>query len=346
LLKQSSISVHKNRDGVVAIAGRDIVINQQLHAFLPNETINPYYLSYALIIRKNYMESVATKTAIPYMNKENCNSIPIPFPSKAEQEAIATVLSDTDTLIERLEELIAKKRDIKQATMQQLLTGKKRLPKFSRELKPAYKQTEIGMIPEDWELKTVEEIADVRGGKRLPAGKVLSDSPTPYPYIRISDMFYGGVSLDEIKYVPIDVFPSIKNSRIHKDDIFVTVAGTLGIVGKVPPELNGANLTENADKITHINCDVNYLLYTLMSPRIQRAIESQETVSAQPKLALNRIEKFRIALPTNKAEQQAIAAILSDIDAEIAALEQKRNKTQALKQGMMQELLTGKTRLI
>ena len=131
-------------------------------------------------------------------------------------------------------------------------------------LKLGYKQTEVGVIPDDWEVKAIEEIADVKGGKRLPVGRTLSDNPTPYPYIRVADMFNGGVSLDEIKYVPIDIFPIIKNYRIYNDDIFVTVAGTLGIIGKVPPELNGANLTENADKITNINCDVDYLLHNII----------------------------------------------------------------------------------
>ena len=92
----------------------------------------------------------------------------------------------------------------------------------------------------------------------------------------------GTVSLSDIKFVPESVFQAIKRYRIFHDDIFISVAGTLGIVGKVPPELDGANLTENADRITDIRCSRDFLLYVLMSPMIQNAIDSIRTVGAQP----------------------------------------------------------------
>jgi len=123
------------------------------------------------------------------------------------------------------------------------------------------------------------------------------------------------------------------------------VAGTLGIVGKIPAELDGANLTENADKIANINCDRDFLLYNLMSERIQNPIESEKTVGAQPKLALYRIQNFRIALPPNREEQSAIAAALSDVDALLATLDALIAKKRDFKQAAMQQLLTGKQRL-
>ncbi len=208
-----------------------------------------------------------------------------------------------------------------------------------------YRQTEVGTIPEEWEVKLVEQISDVKSGKRLPLGKSLIDSETNHPYIRITDMFQGGVSLNEIKYVPDNVYPAIKNYRIFKSDIFISVAGTLGMVGKIPAELDGANLTENADRLTNIKCNREYLLYVMMSSLIQNTIESERTLGAQPKLALTRIRKFQIPLPSNKAEQAAIATALSDADRLITVLEKLIAKKRNLKQGAMQELLTGKKRL-
>ena len=212
-------------------------------------------------------------------------------------------------------------------------------------LKPGYKQTEVGVIPEDWEVRPLDTHALVTSGKRLPLGQSLSDSETPHPYIRVTDMRPGSVSLSNIKFVPIDVFPSIQRYRIFNEDIFISVAGTLGIVGTIPPELNGANLTENADRITNITCSQRYLLHMLMSPLIQNTIESLQTVGAQPKLALGIIRKFTIPLPPTKSEQEAIAEALSDADAMIESLEQLVAKKRHLKQGAMQELLTGKKRL-
>jgi type I restriction enzyme S subunit len=191
------------------------------------------------------------------------------------------------------------------------------------EVKRGYKQTEVGIIPNEWEERTIESIAFVTSGKRLPLGHSLTEQETPYPYIRVVDMRPGTVSLAEIKFVPVGVFPAIRRYRIFKDDIFISVAGTLGIVGKIPLELNGANLTENADRITNITCSRDYLLHVMGSPLIQNTIDSLRTVGAQPKLALTRIRKFLIPLPPTKAEQQAIAEALSDADALIEHLEQR-----------------------
>ena len=212
-------------------------------------------------------------------------------------------------------------------------------------MKPGCKQTEVGIIPEEWDAKTIDQVGFVTSGKRLPLGCSLVEHPTPHPYVRVTDMRLGTVSLAEIKFVPESVFPAIKRYRIFCDDIFISVAGTLGIVGKVPKELDGANLTENADRITNITCSQDFLLHVLMSPLIQNTIDSIQTVGAQPKLALTRIRKFTIPAPP-LPEQVAIAAVLTDMDAELALLEQRLAKTRDLKQGMMQELLTGRTRLM
>lgn len=213
------------------------------------------------------------------------------------------------------------------------------------EVRPGYKQTEVGVIPVSWDVKTIDQIAFVTSGKRLPLGFSLVDQPTPHPYIRVTDMRPGTVELSAIKFVPESVFPAIKRYRIYQSDIFISVAGSLGIVGKIPIELDGANLTENADRITNITCSQDYLLYVLMSPVIQNTIDSIQTVGAQPKLALTRIRKFTIPLPPTEAEQRAIAATLSDVDALLGGLERLIAKKRDLKQAAMQQLLTGQTRL-
>lgn len=208
-----------------------------------------------------------------------------------------------------------------------------------------YKQTEIGLLPADWSDSTLDSIALVTSGKRLPLGTKLTERETPHPYIRVTDMRGATVSLADLRYVPIEVFPAIKNYRIFERDIFISVAGTLGLVGKIPRDLDGANLTENADRITNITCVQDYLLHVLASPCIQNTIEELRTVGAQPKLALERIRKFQIPLPPTKAEQEAIAEALSDADALIESLEQLIAKKHQIKQGTMQALLTGKQRI-
>lgn len=213
------------------------------------------------------------------------------------------------------------------------------------EMKSGYKMTEVGVIPEDWEVKELSSISAIKSGKRLPKGSLVTSSKTPYPYIRVIDMNMGYLNLSDIMYVPENVQPMISKYIISKNDIYISVAGTLGLVGKIPKELDGANLTENANRITEIQCNRDYLMYYMMSPLIQNVIEAERTIGAQPKLALQRIRDFYIVLPGDNSEQTAIATALSDVDSLISALTKKIEKKKAIKQGLMQQLLTGKKRL-
>ncbi len=212
-------------------------------------------------------------------------------------------------------------------------------------MKETMAQSQKLQVPDDWNQVYVGDIAKVKGGKRLPSGFYVVDTPTPYPYLRVVDMHPGGVNQSDIKYVPEQAFPVIQNYRIYSEDIFISVAGSLGIVGVVPPELSGANLTENANYITDLQCDRDYLKYWLMSHPIQNTIKLIQTTGAQPKLALGRIAKFVVAIPQDIDEQRAIAETLSDVDGLIDALEALIAKKQAIKQATMQQLLTGRTRL-
>lgn len=251
-----------------------------------------------------------------------------------EQQKIASILSTWDKAISTTERLIENSTQQKKALMQQLLTGKKRL------LDESGKRFES-----EWNCVNLEDVCDVKGGKRLPKGNAVSEDITPHPYIRVADMYMGGVDLSDIKYVPESIAPLIKNYTISKDDLFITVAGTLGIVGSIPDDLDGANLTENADKLTNIKCDKAFLLYVMTSSVIQRYIEAESTQNAQPKLALARIRGFKVPLP-NPEEQQKIATVLTDADREIELLAQQLADLQQEKKALMQVLLTGKKRVV
>lgn len=200
-------------------------------------------------------------------------------------------------------------------------------------------------LPEGWSIKRLAELARVTSGKRLPKGRRLSIAQTDHPYIRVTDMFMGGVNSSDIQYVPDDVFPEISRFTVDAGDIFISCAGTLGLVGMVPETLDGANLTENANRIWSIECDSRFLLSVLLSDRIQSVIQNIQTVGAQPKLALGRIRDFEIPCPESPAEQQAIAAALSDADGVVAGLERVIAKKRLIKQGAMQDLLTARRRL-
>ncbi len=196
---------------------------------------------------------------------------------------------------------------------------------------------------EDWSEKIISDIADVRGGKRLPKGYSLVESDTGYPYITVTDMEDGTVNCDKIRYVPLDAVDQIKRYRITVDDIYISVAGTLGLVGIIPHELNNANLTENADKLTNIKCDQKYLLQYLNNGSLSQLIDSVSTVGAQPKLALYAIQGMSIFLPS-KPEQTKIATFLAAVDEKISQLTQKHQLLSQYKHGMMQKLFSQQIR--
>lgn len=313
--------------GLVAYAENDIVINQQLHAFIPSACIDGRFLSYAIKTRVDYLYTIATKTALPYLNKDNCNSIKIPFPRLQEQRAIAAALSDMDALISGLDQLIAKKRDIKQAAMQQLLTGQQRLPGFSGE----------------WELKRLGDVASFLKGKGLPKSEL-----SPYgadPCIHYGELFtlYPETIGEVISRTTgsREAFRSIANDVLMPtSDVTprgLAKASCVTVDGVI---LGGDILVIRSDSK---QIDGSFLSYVIRSHEDQ--VLQLVTGSTVFHLYGSDMKKFTFSIPP-APEQTAIVNILSDMDGELTKLESRRQKTNQLKQGMMQELLTGRTRLI
>ena len=164
-------------------------------------------------------------------------------------------------------------------------------------------------IPDSWRWVRLGTIASVNGGKRIPAGRKLTTENTGYKYIRVSEMKNYSVNTETIMYVPEDIYPKIQNYTISSKDVYITVAGTIGNVGTVPASLDGANLTENANKIVFDIIDQTWLMYTLDSSLIQKVIANSTTQVAQPKLAIKRIQDFVLPFPP-VAEQRRIVAII------------------------------------
>lgn len=164
-------------------------------------------------------------------------------------------------------------------------------------------------IPSSWKWVRLGTIVSVYGGKRIPAGTRLSENDTGHKYIRVADMKDETVSLDDIKYITDEIYEKIKQYFITSDDIYITVAGTIGRVGVVPRELNNANLTENADKLVFRRLDKMYLCRMLNSEVVQHQIREATTQVGQPKLAITRIQKLIVPLPPLKEQKRIVAKI-------------------------------------
>lgn len=165
-------------------------------------------------------------------------------------------------------------------------------------------------LPDGWALTTVGEIASVTGGKRLPAGHVYSASPTAWPYIRVSDFADGSVATEELKYIEEDTHRQISRYTVQQGDLYISIAGTIGRVGRIPRELAGANLTENAARVRPQGVAApDFLRLALTSPRAQMAMAEQQVSTTQPKLALFRIEGLELALPPLNEQRRIVDKI-------------------------------------
>ena len=254
-------------------------------------------------------------------------------PSYDEQRAIATALSDVDALLEALDRLIAKKRDIKQATMQQLLTGQTRLPGFEGE----------------WALFNMAKNSTLKariGWQGLTTAEYLKLGD--YGLVTGTDFNDGKVVWEGCYFVEKNRYEQDKNIQLKPNDVLVTKDGTIGKAAYIDELPFPATLNSGVFVIRPSNDSYHpkYFYYVLMSQVFTDFLNKLAAGSTISHLYQKDFVNFEFPAPTSKEEQIAIATILSDIDTELEALHQRRTKTAALKQAMMQELLTGRTRLV
>ena len=293
-----------------AYAGGDIIV---LTPANQNSTYLGHLMNHSIVAAQK--ARMAQGDAVVHISTNSLAQVQVELPPIAEQNAIAEVLSNVDGLIGALDALIAKKRAIKKATMQQLLTGKTRLPGFGGE----------------WETKRLENVVICLDNVRIPLNEIeRANMPGPYPYCGANGV---------LDYV---------NDFVLDDDV-ILIAEDGGYFDEyahrpIAYRMSGKIWVNNHAHILKANPKYSqgFLFFSLVHKNILPYLTS----GTRAKLNKSEMNKIEVTFPINKAEQEAIASVLTDIDLEIAALEKRRNKTHAIKHGMMQQLLTGRVRLV
>lgn len=295
--------------------------------------LDPRYSGYALRSPHIRQQVVARGQGAIRANigQQDLRTVLVPRPPRTEQLAIAAALSDVDALIGALDRLIAKRRNLKQAAMQQLLTGQTRLPGFSSK----------------WETKRVDEMGEVLAGKALDA----HGPGRQRLYLRTKNVLDGRIDLEDVLEMPM-TDAEFERFRVTNGDVLLNEGQSLELVGRCSmyrDELSSPCAMQNQllrfRARTHTSpAFAEHLFRHCQHTGVFSAIATQTTSVAH--LGSARFSRLRLLWPSDLAEQNAIATVLSDMDAELAALEQRIEKTRLLKQGMMQELLTGRTRLV
>jgi type I restriction enzyme S subunit len=316
--------------------------------FVYGSLFQEYYL---WVLRSPYAMGVVNSASygvkMPRVGTDTMMELPIPLPPLAEQKRIVAKIEEllpyveaydkAQTRLQAFEEKFPE--DMKKSILQYAMEGKlveqrkeegtardllqaiqaekaklveEKKIKKTKPLPPVTEEEKPLDIPESWEWVRLGDVVAVLGGKRIPLGYKLSDIDTGHKYIRVSDMKNGSVALDSIKCITEDVYQKIKKYTISENDIYITVAGTIGRIGTIPHELDNANLTENADKLIIYKMNKEFLCLMLQAPFVQSQIKDVTTKVGQPKLAIKRIENFHIPLPP-LAEQKRIVAKIEEM---------------------------------
>lgn len=322
---------------IVGTIGRSCVVRnldkpftlQRSVAVLSTEELIPEFLSYqfkAPFIQEHFISS-AKGSAQKGIYLKQLKATNLVYPPIEEQKRIVEKLdalfTRIDTAIEHLQESVTLKNSLLQSALD-------------------------GQFSAITDRMTIESLAEVKGGKRLPKGEKLSDEETEHPYIRVTDFTdKGTIDLSGIKYISKEIHEQIKRYVISKDDLYISIAGTIGKTGFVPSELDGANLTENAAKLVikdKQQLDLSYLyLFTLTSDFSAQAGLATKTV-AQPKLALTRLSKIEIpicSLEEQKSLVSTIEALKSKIHDADAVLLGKIEDLKSLKASILDSAFKG-----
>lgn len=253
------------------------------------------------------LNSITTGTAVLKFNKTDLKTIALPLPPLLEQQRI----------VERIESLFAKLDEAKE-NLQNVLDGFETRKAaifhkaFTGELTANWRK-QHGVSMESWEERKIENIGSVKGGKRVPKGLQLTLENTGHPYIKAGNLKQGTVIKNDIMFVPEKVWNIIKNYTVSAGDVYITNVGAcIGDCGIIPEEFDGANLTENAVKITDLLCNNKFLSYYLSSNSIQSFIKTLIASATLGKLSIFNIKNIQLNLPT-LPEQTEIVRIIDDL---------------------------------
>lgn len=339
--------------GNVAFYKNEPVLLGKSAAYLNvSEKCSRSYLFYALQSKSvtKQFEDGLTGSTIKNLGLGTIRQTKIPFPLKPqEQESIANTLIDTDICIESLEKLVAKKCLVKKGAMQELLTGKKRLPEFSKKWDGKYKKTDVGTIPSDWEQISLGEVFEFKNG--LNKEKQFFGQGTPI--VNYMDVYKNrGLEAKDIKGKVTLTTQELQNYSVKKGDVFFTrtseTVEDVGISSVMLDDIEDATFSGFVLRARPKNdlLELNFRKYCFSTTHVRKEITSKSSYTTRALTNGTSLSKVKIGTPKSTEEQYEIAKTISDMEQEILFLQEKLEKYRQLKQGMMQNLLTGKIRLV
>jgi restriction endonuclease S subunit len=294
-------------------------------------SVNPQFFLYQYLSPpfREFLESKTIRGAtVDRISIKDFPSFPIAVPPLSEQQRIVGILDEAFEGIGTVK-----------ASAEKNLRNASAL--FKRHLQSVFAQRDDG-----WEKKTLGDIAQVKGGKRVPKGYKLLVDPTEFPYLRVTDFNESGsIDLSDLRYVSAKVHQEIKNYVIYSTDLYISIAGTIGKTGIIPEELNGANLTENACRLVFQPDISNRFVYyfTVTADFVEQAGLNTRT-AAQPKLALSRLSTIKLGIPSLPVQKRLVSkfdALREETKHLESIYQQKLLALEKLKKSLLHQAFTG-----
>ncbi len=323
--------------GNVGIAMKDMCTKQGIIGIEPKDCINNEFLARFFEHNIKILNRLSQGSTIKEVRIPILKNIRVLLPPLNEQKKIADILSKVDEQISLTENIIAKTKELKKGLMQKLLTKGIGHTKF--------KETELGEIPEEWEIKRLDEIVDP--AKPITYGIVQAgpNVENGIPYIRSGDLNEMNINLNVLLKTSFKIAEKYKRSEVGPGDIVFSLRGNVGTTKIVPNELKRANLTQGTARIScNYNMDNKYVNFILNSNVIKKRINAVTKGCTFREITLKELRRIKIPIPKIN-EQKQIASILSKVDEQIQDNKKELKHLQELKKGLMQDLLTGKVRV-
>jgi type I restriction enzyme, S subunit len=299
--------------GRVSFPKMNVAINQDLKAIFVDDKIDTKFLFYSLKAKEEYFNKISTGATVKGIKIEHITDLKFPLPPLSEQKRIAELLDAADTLRKKDKALLEKYDQLAQSLFLEMF-GESDFEKY-----------ELGTL------------CEIKGGKRLPKGKDFSGNPSDIPYLRVTDFRPNSFDDSKLKYVDNETSSEIKRYRISKEDVYISIAGTIGIAGLIPDHLNDSQLTENAAKLVikdKTTLNKVFLSYFLNSEDCQNEIKPRTMAVGVPKLALFRLAELNIKLPSIFLQNQ-FAEQVQLIEKQKEIVKMNLEKSEELMKGLM-----------
>jgi len=335
---------------IVRWRGGEALLNQRILKAegKPGGSIDPNYFFFWCAPYLTQVHNRTAATTVKHLSVRDIERAKDAFPPTSEQRRIAEILSTVDEAIEQTEALVGKWQQMKAGLMHDLFTRgvspEGHLRPTRTQAPHLYQQSRLGWIPKEWEVKPLGSFTQhditygiVQAGSHVEGG---------IPYVRTGDMWGNHLVREQMLCTTRSIADSYKRSEIRSGEIVCAIRATVGKVLRVPPELDGANLTQGTARIApHSRVSAAFLLWAIRSERTQRSISLSIKGTTFMEITLGDLRSLPLAAPRSMEEQELIGSRLDDCDAAIETEEAHLAKLRQQKQGLMHDLLTGRVRV-